>query len=393
MGKPNIECTQCRKVFYKKPSVIALGDKHFCSLECYNFFRKREDRFCLTCKKPLTKYWQKYFCSNKCHALSRVGKKQKPESSEKRLETLGLDRKSELDKNTGKRKPLKKCKICGKRVWSGSENCLKCDGHIKRISYSELTLEKAISISTGNTTKFWQQNIRRHARNMMKYEYKKPKKCHICGYDTYVETCHIKPVSKFEKTVKIKEVNSEENLVYLCPNHHKEFDLGLISLKESKMNNDDRTIIPVISGGFDPLHIGHLRMIKAAAKLSTNTKTVIVGVNSDEWLVRKKGAYFMTFDHRKELIEGYKEVYQAMSFDDSDDSAFDFLKQVRAKYPVEIFRIIFCNGGDRVEGHVPEESVAEELDIEFAYGIGGGKVESSSELVGKYLEYTEENDT
>ena len=65
---------------------------------------------------------------------------------------------------------------------------------------------------------------------MMKHEYKKEPKCAVCGYKTYVEVCHIKPIKEFEKTAKIKEINSKDNLVYLCPNHHKELDLGLIKL-------------------------------------------------------------------------------------------------------------------------------------------------------------------
>ena len=151
---------------------------------------------------------------------------------------------------------------------------------------------------------------------------------------------------------------------------------------------DSRHLITVISGGFDPLHIGHLRLIQAAHKFDGKVTKLIVGLNSDEWLVRKKGAKFMHFAHRAELIEGYTEVDQVMAFDDSDDTACDLLRKIRNDYPKHAYRVVFCNGGDRTEGNIPEHKVATELDIEFAYNVGGGKIASSSELVGKYLAET-----
>jgi len=150
----------------------------------------------------------------------------------------------------------------------------------------------------------------------------------------------------------------------------------------------DTKAIHVLSGGFDPLHVGHLRMIKAAHALQDHCRygsQLIIGLNSDDWLRRKKGANFINFAHRAELIGGYKEVDEVVSFDDSDGTAKELLRILRARFPADEYNIIFCNGGDRVEGHVPEGELAEELDIEFLYGIGGGKIESSSELVTKYF--------
>jgi len=137
----------------------------------------------------------------------------------------------------------------------------------------------------------------------------------------------------------------------------------------------------VLSGGFDPMHVGHLRMMQEAAKMA---EIVIVGVNSDDWLMRKKGYVFMSHDERREMVQGVRGVSKAMSFDDSDNSACDLLKKVRALWTT--FKIAFANGGDRTSENIPEISVAEELDIDLIWGIGGGKVQSSSELVADSIE-------
>ena len=137
----------------------------------------------------------------------------------------------------------------------------------------------------------------------------------------------------------------------------------------------------VLSGGFDPMHVGHLRMMQEAAKMA---EIVIVGVNSDDWLMRKKGYVFMSHDERREMVQGVRGVSKAMSFDDSDNSACDLLKNVRALWTT--FKIAFANGGDRTSENIPEISVAEELDIDLIWGIGGGKVQSSSELVADSIE-------
>jgi len=139
--------------------------------------------------------------------------------------------------------------------------------------------------------------------------------------------------------------------------------------------------IVVLSGGFDPIHIGHTRMIIAASKLGAE---VVVGVNSDQWLKRKKGYAFMPWSERAEMAESIKGVSKAVSFDDSDNSACDLLKKVRALWTT--FKIAFANGGDRTSENIPEISVAEELDIDLIWGIGGGKVQSSSELVADSIE-------
>ena len=130
--------------------------------------------------------------------------------------------------------------------------------------------------------------------------------------------------------------------------------------------------IVAVSGGFDPIHIGHVRMIQDARKLGN----VIVFLNTDAWLKRKKGYSFMNWNERAEIllgIKGVKEVYSAMDDDDTVCEALKFYKPD-----------VFANGGDRKPGKVPEYQVCEELGIEMAFSIGGDdKPQSSSSLVDK----------
>ena len=135
--------------------------------------------------------------------------------------------------------------------------------------------------------------------------------------------------------------------------------------------------IIVLSGGFDPVHKGHLRMFREASWLGHQ---VIVGLNSDEWLTRKKGKPFMNFEERKEILEGFKYVNQVLPFDDSDDTANDLIFKVCKLYNKEDLNIYFANGGDRKKENVPELDVCKNLNVVMLWGIGGGKIQSSSWL-------------
>lgn len=136
--------------------------------------------------------------------------------------------------------------------------------------------------------------------------------------------------------------------------------------------------ILVLSGGFDPPHIGHVRMIKEAAEIADN---VIVGVNSDEWLQNKKGYVFMPWEERSELVASFKGVTETVEFNDDDGSACDLIEKVRKQFPDS--SIAFGNGGDRVLDNVPEVLVATQENIDLVWKLGGGKIQSSSDMVKK----------
>tara|TARA_Y100001973_G_scaffold49812_1_gene73954 strand:- start:376 stop:837 length:462 start_codon:yes stop_codon:yes gene_type:complete len=147
------------------------------------------------------------------------------------------------------------------------------------------------------------------------------------------------------------------------------------------MNKEDwiKNVI-IVSGGFDPVHKGHIRMFREAANLGAN---VVLGLNSDEWLSRKKGKPFMKWDERAEILESCKFVNQVISFDDSDDTASDAIKRVFDMYNADSsdYNIYFANGGDRKKGNVPELDTCKELEVVMLWGIGGGKIQSSSWLI------------
>ena len=124
-----------------------------------------------------------------------------------------------------------------------------------------------------------------------------------------------------------------------------------------------------VSGGFDPVHIGHLRMMQDAAKYGR----LIVIVNSDEWLMRKKGYVFMPFAERCELLKGFECVNDTAGVDDLDDSVCEALARLKPDY--------FANGGDRKNVNTPEVALCEQLGIELLWNTGGKKIQSSSELV------------
>jgi cytidyltransferase-like protein len=130
--------------------------------------------------------------------------------------------------------------------------------------------------------------------------------------------------------------------------------------------------IVLVTGGFDPVHSGHIEYINKAKELGR----VIVGVNSDEWLTRKKGQPFMSIDERLSIMGNLKNVLCAIRFDDSDGSAKDAIKKVREMFPKET--IIFANGGDRTKENIPEMNTDVD-NVEFLFGVGGeNKMNSSS---------------
>jgi cytidyltransferase-like protein len=135
--------------------------------------------------------------------------------------------------------------------------------------------------------------------------------------------------------------------------------------------------IVLITGGFDPLHSGHIAYFNSAKELGDS---LIVGVNSDEWLRRKKGQEFMSWEERATIISALHNVDRVINFDDSDNSAKDAIRKVRAIYPNA--QIVFANGGDRTKTNIPEMEVLEEmLHLEFVFGVGGEDKKNSSSWI------------
>ena len=135
--------------------------------------------------------------------------------------------------------------------------------------------------------------------------------------------------------------------------------------------------IVLITGGFDPLHSGHIAYIKAARELGDS---LIVGVNSDEWLRRKKGQEFMPWEERATIIAALYNVDRVINFDDSDNSAKDAIRKVRAIHPHA--QIIFANGGDRTKENIPEMDLLEEmLHLDFVFAVGGEDKKNSSSWI------------
>jgi len=131
----------------------------------------------------------------------------------------------------------------------------------------------------------------------------------------------------------------------------------------------------VVSGGFDPIHIGHLRMIQEASKLSDN---LIVIVNSDNFLLEKKGYAFMPIKERIEILEGFSEVYRAVESIDNDKTVCKTLEWLAQEENIKCF----ANGGDRKnEADIPESEVCKKHGIAMEFNVGGGKIQSSSSLV------------
>jgi len=133
--------------------------------------------------------------------------------------------------------------------------------------------------------------------------------------------------------------------------------------------------IVLITGGFDPLHSGHIAYFKAAKALGD---ILVVGVNSDAWLTRKKGAPFMPYMERASIVRNIVGVDFVIDFNDSDGSAKHAIQMVRQSYPQE--RIIFANGGDRTKENIPEMDIKDD-NLEFVFGVGGEDKKNSSSWI------------
>ena len=126
----------------------------------------------------------------------------------------------------------------------------------------------------------------------------------------------------------------------------------------------------LVSGGFDPLHVGHVRLIADAARYGE----VVVALNSDAWLKRKKGYVFMPWAERREILRALH--VRVVPVDDASGTVCEALERIHPVY--------FGNGGDRTIGEAREHAVCLRLGIEELFGLGGKKVQSSSHRINKW---------
>ena len=148
--------------------------------------------------------------------------------------------------------------------------------------------------------------------------------------------------------------------------------------------------VVLVTGGFDPLHSGHIEYFKAAKQLGHK---LVVGVNSDEWLTRKKGRPFMSIKDRISIIKELEIVDQVISFDDSDNSACGAIFYLLSTHDTGT-TVIFANGGDRTKENIPEyKTYGDTPWVKFAWGVGGeNKMNSSSWILDEWKTQKTERD-
>lgn len=139
--------------------------------------------------------------------------------------------------------------------------------------------------------------------------------------------------------------------------------------------------IAIVSGGFDPVHAGHIALLQDAARMSDG---VVVILNSDVWLTRKKGQPFMEWKERRAILNAITGVLEVVGVDDGDSTVCNAIHALARTYGAH--SLVFCNGGDREIGNTPENALCEALGIELAWNVGGGKEQSSTTLLNRWAE-------
>ena len=133
--------------------------------------------------------------------------------------------------------------------------------------------------------------------------------------------------------------------------------------------------VVIVSGGFDPIHSGHIDHFKEAKKLGD---ILIVGLNSDEWLTRKKGKPFMPIEERMAVIRELRMVDSAVPFNDDNNSSIDLIQKALVLFD----DILFANGGDRTQDNIPEiDAFDKDPRVQFAFGVGGTHKQNSSSWI------------
>lgn len=144
------------------------------------------------------------------------------------------------------------------------------------------------------------------------------------------------------------------------------------------MDTAKKQKIVIVSGGFDLMHIGHIRYLKEAKALGDYLAVIL---NSDDFLTRKKGFYVMSLSERKEILEAIKYVDSVITCIDEDQSVCKTLNKFYEHF--KDYHLIFANGGDRTENNTLEKEICNKLGIETVFNVGGEKIKSSSELINK----------
>lgn len=142
---------------------------------------------------------------------------------------------------------------------------------------------------------------------------------------------------------------------------------------------NNKKIVVAVSGGFDPAHVGHARLFREAKKLGDK---LVVILNNDNWLIKKKGYVFMLQNERKELLEHFSSVDEVvLTSHEKNPLDMSVCKELKKIKPD-----IFANGGDRKLNNIPEADVCQQIGCKMVFGLGrGGKVQSSSWLLNKFL--------
>ena len=148
--------------------------------------------------------------------------------------------------------------------------------------------------------------------------------------------------------------------------------------------------IVLATGGFDPIHSGHLNYLRAAKQLGAE---LIVGVNSEDWLIRKKGEFFLPTSERVQIIGSLKWVDRVITFNDDDRSSNNAirwcLRYIKDVMPIlyghQEYVIVFANGGDRTTGNIPEiERYGSDDRVSFEFNVGGKKTNSSIQILSRW---------
>ena len=135
--------------------------------------------------------------------------------------------------------------------------------------------------------------------------------------------------------------------------------------------------VSIVSGGFDPIHVGHIELFEKARELSDELWVIL---NTDEFLANKKGKPFMPFEERRKILKSLSVVDVVVPCVDKDQTVCKTLKKLKKTTAITDTELFFCNGGDRTSGkNTPEHKLCEEIGIKTVYGLGD-KIQSSSWL-------------